>query len=133
MQTTSGGYDLPQLIAGLLNPASYQYSPLAYYHFGAALLVGVCGGLVMYWERGSRVSRLFAAFTALFTLWATGRGVLRLLVDPQLVTLLGRRMYVLIMLCMPMLFHFAMVLLRADNARRVQIRAHWTIGILVGL
>src|SRR5207237_566580 len=44
-----------------------------------------------------------------------------------------RRMYVLIMLCMPMLFHFAMVILRADVRHRVQIRTHWIIGFVVAL
>jgi diguanylate cyclase (GGDEF)-like protein/PAS domain S-box-containing protein len=125
--------DLPRLLVQLLNPAQYQFDPLSLGHFAAAAVVATCGLLVLYWERGSRVSRLFAAFAAAFMLWAVGRGLVRLLVGPELVVELSRYMYVLIMFCMPLLYHFIMVMLRTDAKRSVAIRAHWTIGVGVGL
>jgi diguanylate cyclase (GGDEF)-like protein/PAS domain S-box-containing protein len=130
---TGDASDVPRLLAELLTSAHYQFEPLSLGHFTAAAIVAVCGAFVLFWERGSRVSRLFAAFAALFTLWAAGRGALRLMVDPDLVVVLSRRLYVLIMLCMPLLYQFIMTMLRADTRRRVAIRTHWAIGFAVAL
>jgi diguanylate cyclase (GGDEF)-like protein/PAS domain S-box-containing protein len=123
--------DVPRLFAELLNSAHYQFDALALANFGAALIVAVCGALVLFWERGSRVSRLFAAFAVLFTLWAVGRGALRMLVEPELFMMLSRRLYVLIMLCMPLLYQFVMIMVRADTRRATAIRVHWVIGVAV--
>ena len=125
--------DVPQLFDELLNPVHYQYDPLSQWHFLAALVVGACGALVLFWERGSRVSRLFAAFAGTFMLWAIGRGALRLLVDPDLVVTISQRLYVLIMLAMPLLYQFMLVMLRADAQRRLTIRIHWIIGVAVAV
>jgi diguanylate cyclase (GGDEF)-like protein/PAS domain S-box-containing protein len=123
--------DASGIFAALLSPAYYHFNSLSLWHFGAALIVGACGALVLYWERGSRVSRLFASFTALFMFWAAGRGVLRLLADPALIEAASRRLYVLIMLAMPLLYQFLLVMLRTDGQRRGMIRMHWAIGIVV--
>jgi diguanylate cyclase (GGDEF)-like protein/PAS domain S-box-containing protein len=117
----------------LLDSAQYHFDPLSLWHFGAALLVGVCGLLAVYWERGSRVSRLFAGFTVLFMAWAASRGVVRLLVDPEMVVFLSRRIYVLIMLAIPLLYQFIVVMLRTDAQRAAAVRVHWIIGIAVAL
>jgi diguanylate cyclase (GGDEF)-like protein/PAS domain S-box-containing protein len=130
---SGGGFDLPQVVAQLLDPAQFHFNPLSLWHFGAAVVVAACGALVLFWERGSRVSRVFAGFAALFTLWASGRGVLRLLADPALIEIVSRRLYVLIMLCMPLLYHFVMIMLRNDTRRRAWIRVHWAAGIVVSL
>jgi len=124
---------VPRLLEDLLNPAFYQFDPLSVGPFAAALVAAACGALVLFWERGSRVSRLFATFAALFALWAAGRGVMRLLIDPDLTLLLSRRMYVLIMLCMPLLYQFAMVMLRNETQRSLSIRIHWVIGFAVAM
>ncbi len=124
---------MPPLYAELLNPAHYAYNSVSLWHFGAALLAAACAALVLYWERGSRVSRLFAGFALLFTVWAAGRGILRLLSDPELVVFLSRRLYFVIMLAMPFLYQFVMIMLRGDGRRRVVIRINWAIGILIGV
>ena len=131
MHGLSGNETGSRLLEALTHPAAYQYDPLSQWHFAAALVVGLCGVLVLYWERGSRVSRLFAGFTTLFMLWAAGRGALRLLVEPALVVEVSQRLYVLIMLSMPLLYQFVMVMLRADTRRRLAIRLHWVTGIAV--
>lgn len=124
---------VPPLYAELLNPAHYQYDSVSLWHFGAALLSASCAALVLYWERGSRVSRLFGGFALLFTVWAAGRGLLRLLSDPELVVFLSRRLYFVIMLAMPFLYQFVMVMLRADARRMNLIRLNWAIGVLVAV
>jgi diguanylate cyclase (GGDEF)-like protein/PAS domain S-box-containing protein len=123
----------PTLFGELLNPAHYRFDEMALWHFGAALIVGACGALVMYWERGSRVSRMFAVFSLMFMVWAAGRGVLRLFSDPELVVFVSRRLYVIIMLAMPLLYHFVLVMLRTDTQRALAIRVHWAIGVVVAL
>ena len=125
--------DVPRLLEDLLNPAYYQFDPLSVGPFAAALVAAACGALVLFWERGSRVSRLFAMFAALFMVWAAGRGVMRLLIDPDLMLLLSRRLYVLIMLCMPLLYQFTMVMLRNDAQRSLSIRIHWVMGFTVAM
>ena len=125
--------DVPLLLGELLNPAHYRFDEMAPWHFAASLIVGACGAFVLYWERGSRVSRMFAAFTLMFMVWAAGRGMLRLLADPDLVVFVSRRLYVIIMLAMPLLYHFILVMLRTDAQRGLAIRVHWVIGALVAL
>ena len=131
MQAIGEASAVPRVFADLLDASIYQFDPLSLGHFSAAMIVAVCGALVLFWERGSRVSRLFAAFACLFTFWAVGRGVIRLLVQPDMVLVLGQPLYVLIMLCMPMLYQFILVMLRADARRATSIRVHWTIGFVV--
>lgn len=134
MHGLSGGEsDVPLLFAELLNPQHYQFDPVSLWHFGAALVGAACGALVLYWERGSKVSRLFAGFALLFTLWAASRGVTRLLTDPDLVVFVSRRIYILIMLALPLLYQFAMVMLRRDGRRAFWIRFNWVVGMAVAL
>src|SRR6476646_6411670 len=134
MQGLSGAESLVSpLYAELLDPSHYQFDSVSLWHFGAALVAAVCAGLVVYWERGSRVSRLFAGFALLFTVWAAGRGVLRLLNDTDLIVFLSRRLYVLIMLAMPFLYQFIQIMLRTDARRAALIRINWLIGIAIGV
>lgn len=125
--------DTPALFAELFNSAHYSFDERSLWHFGAALLVGLCGGLMLYWERGSRISRFFAAFTLLFLLWASARGLLRLLVEPDLVLFLSRRVYILLLLALPFLYQFAMILLRTETRRTVLIWFNWSVGIVLAL
>ncbi|HUR42401.1 MAG TPA: EAL domain-containing protein [Verrucomicrobiae bacterium] len=131
MDVTSDALLAPRLFADLLDASVYHFDPMSLGHFAAALIVATCGALVLFWERGSRVSRLFAGFAVLFTFWAAGRGLIRLMTDPELVFTFGRPLYVLIMLCMPMLYQLAMVMLRVDGLRAGFIRLHWLIGFAV--
>ena len=125
--------DTPALFAQLFNSAHYSFDPRSLWHFGAALLVGVCGGLTLYWERGSRISRFFAAFTLLFLLWASARGLMRLLIEPDMVLFLSRRIYVLLLLALPFLYQFGMILLRIEPRRAVLIWVNWSIAIALAL
>jgi diguanylate cyclase (GGDEF)-like protein/PAS domain S-box-containing protein len=123
----------PHLLDGLLDPARYHYNAMALWHFGAAALSFACGALVMYWERGSKVSRLFAAFTLMFTLWGLGRGAARLMADSALLERLSHWIYLLVMVSLPLLYHFGVMMLRADARRGLAIRANWVIGIALGV
>ncbi len=125
--------DNPVLFAELFNPAYYSFDSRSLWHFAAALLVALCGGLVLYWERGTRVSRFFAAFALLFLLWAIARGLMRLLIEPDLVLFLSRRSYVLLLLSLPFLYQFAMILLRIETQRAVLIWFNWTVAIVLAL
>ena len=135
MRGLSGNETLlvPPLYAELLNPERYQFDPVSLWHFGAALIAASCAALVLYWEKGSRVSRLFAGFALLFTAWATGRGVLRLMYDPELVVYVSRRLYFVIMLAMPFLYQFVLIMLRSDGRRTMLIRFNWLIGAAIGV
>jgi diguanylate cyclase (GGDEF)-like protein/PAS domain S-box-containing protein len=125
--------DVPLLSSELLNPAHYQFDPLSLWHFGAAVVVGLTAALILYWERGSRVSRFLAGFSLLFLLWAAGRGVLRLMTDPDLSLFLARRVFVFILLALPFLYQFATILLRSEARRATIIRINWGIGITMSL
>jgi len=127
------GPGTPSLWAVLFDPAHYQFDPQSLWHFGAALLVAVSGSLVLYWERGSRVSRYFFGFTLMFMLWALGRGVLRLLPDPVHVVVYSRSLFILIMLALPFLYQFALILVRAEARRRRLVFLHWAVGIALAL
>lgn len=121
--------EAPWMLEELLKPAHYQFDPLSLWHFGAAALSVGVGLLILHRERGSRISVLFAGFCAMFALWAGGRGVLRLLSDPELVLAVSRWIYILLMLALPFLFQFVLTLLRLDLMRRNVIRGNWIIGI----
>ena len=123
----------PTLIEALLDPSRYHFETLALWHFGAAAIVLACGVLVVYWERGSRVSRLCAGFTMLFTLWAAGRGLARLLDDPQMLLVIWKWVYALVMLALPLLYQFAVVMLRTDGQRVGLVRLNWLAGIALAL
>jgi diguanylate cyclase (GGDEF)-like protein len=123
----------PDLFAELFNPANYSFDERSLWHFGAALLVAVCGGLMLRWERGSRISRFFAAFCLLFLLWASARGLMRLLIAPELVLLLSRHIYVLLLLSLPFLYQFAMILLRTETQRATLIWVNWGTGMALAL
>jgi diguanylate cyclase (GGDEF)-like protein/PAS domain S-box-containing protein len=118
-----------QLFEALLDPAHYHFETLALWHFGAAAIAFACGALVVYWERGSRVSRLFAGYALLFTLWASFRGVARLLDDPQLLLFVWKLVYMLAMLSLPLLYQFSVVMLRADERRAALARLNWVAGL----
>jgi len=122
-----------QLFEPLLDPARYHYESLALWHFGAAAAVLVVGGLVLYWERGSRVSRLFAGFTAVFTLWAAARGLGRLLDDPAMMLLVWQRASMLVMLGLPLVYQFSVVMLRTEPRRTALVRVNWLIGIVFAM
>src|SRR5687767_985227 len=119
----------PHLLDALLDPARYQFHTMALWHFGAAALSFLCGALVLYWERGSKVSRLFAASTLMFTLWGIGRGTARLLSDPDVLQGVAHWIYMLVMLSLPLLYQFGVMMLRTDVRHAIAIRANWAIGI----
>jgi len=123
----------PQLLEALLDPARYHFETLALWHFGAAAIVLVCGSLVVYWERGSKVSRLCAGFALLFTLWAAGRGLARMLDDPQLLMFLWKWVYALVLLALPLLYQFTVVMLRTDARRVALVRFNWVVGVILAL
>jgi diguanylate cyclase (GGDEF)-like protein/PAS domain S-box-containing protein len=123
--------DVPRLYAELLNPARYDVVEASLLHFAAALVAGVVGVLIVRWERGSRPAQIFAVFCFLFMLWATGRAGTLNLKEPDMVLFLARRIYVLIMLALPALYHFIMVMLRLEKRRMNLIRLHWGVGIAI--
>jgi diguanylate cyclase (GGDEF)-like protein/PAS domain S-box-containing protein len=118
----------PQLLAALLDPARYHFNPMALWHFGAAAIVLASGVLVWYWERGSKVSRLFAAFTLLFGAWSASRGLVRLLDDPALIVPLWRFVYAMVMVSIPVLYHYSALMLRMEAPRAWRIHLAWLIG-----
>jgi PAS domain-containing protein len=119
------------LLHTVLDPANYAYNWQALPHFAVALALAVSCGLIVYWERGTRVSLMFAAATALFIVWLLGRGVMRLVVEPTLAVALGRFIYVMIMLAMPLLYQLVTLLLRREHQRRAFIRFNWLVGVLL--
>jgi diguanylate cyclase (GGDEF)-like protein/PAS domain S-box-containing protein len=121
--------ELQLLPATLLEPSSYRFTAVALWHFGAAAVVLVCGALVVYWERGTRVSRLFAAFTLLFGIWATSRGLVRMLDDPAAIVALWRWVYAAVMVSMPVLYEYSAMMLRVDARRALHVRLHWLVGL----
>ncbi len=123
----------PWMLEELVKAAHYQFDPMSLWHFGAAVVSVGLGVLILHRDRGSRISVLFAGFCALFALWAGGRGLLRLLLDPALVLGVARWIYVLIMLALPFLFQFILTVLRLDTARRNVIRVNWVIGVCFAL
>src|SRR5690349_5119412 len=137
MQPNSSGEGTPtmfgdaQLLDALLDPAHYQYNELALWHFGAAAITLACGALVLYWERGGKVSRLFAFFTVLFTAWAVARGVTRLMPDPEAQLVVWRFIYALVMLGAPLLYQFVVVMVRADQKRVALARFNWVVGAIL--
>lgn len=125
--------DVPRLYAELLNTAHYTFDSLSLLHFGAALLLGVTGILTVRWERGSRVSHVFAIFCFLVQLWCAGRGLVRLLNDPDLVLFVSRRVYVLIILAVALLYQFSTIMVRTEKRRINLIRVSWGIAIYLAL
>ncbi|HUS24985.1 MAG TPA: EAL domain-containing protein [Candidatus Binatia bacterium] len=116
------------MLAALLDPASYAFARMAVPHFVVAALAAAVCGLVVAWERGTRIAWMFAVATALFGLWLIGRGLIRMLVVPELALPIGRGIYVLIMLAIPLLFQLVEVLLRRERERRGLIRTNWIVG-----
>lgn len=125
--------DVPRLYAELLNPAHYAFAAASLPHYAAALVAGIVGVLIVRWERGSRPAQLFAIFCLMFMLWATGRAATLNLKDPEMVLFVSRRIYVLIMLALPVLYQFIVVMLRIEKRRMNLVRLHWGIGIVVAL
>ncbi len=125
--------DVPQLYSELFNPAHYSYDPRSLWNFAAALVAGVSGYLIVRWERGTRASQLFAIFTFLFLLWASGRGLMRLLIEPDLVLFVARRIYVCIVLAVIVLYHFMTIMLRTESRRLVFLRLNWGIALVIAV
>ena len=123
----------PHLLDVLLDPARYQYNATALWHFGAAAVILACGALVVYWERASKVSRLFAFFTILFTAWASARGLARLLQDPAALVATWRVVYALMVLALPLLYQFTIVMLRMDERRAAVARLNWVAGVVLAI
>ncbi|MGH8482206.1 MAG: putative bifunctional diguanylate cyclase/phosphodiesterase [Nevskiaceae bacterium] len=117
-----------QLIEALFDPARYHYNATALWHFGAAALMAACAALALYWERGSKVSRLFAGATALLALWSAGRGVAQLLEEPALLLVLWQWTYLAGMISLPLLYQFSVMMVRTDERRATPIRLNWVIG-----
>lgn len=119
---------LPPLMRIMLDPAGYDFNLLALPHFALALVIAAIGAAVWHWEGNNRVGRLFVAFTSLFALWVSGRGVIRLLNDPELIILLSRNLYLICALAMPILLQVvAMILQREPQFRRL-IAINWVVA-----
>lgn len=123
--------DVPGIYAELLNPAHYAFNSLALWNFAAALISGLAGYLTLRWEHRSRASRLFATFAVLFLLWSAGRGFMRGLVEPELVLFLARRVHVLIVFGVIVVYHFATVMLRTERRRRQFLELNWLIAAAI--
>ncbi len=117
-----------QLLDALLDPARYHYNALALWHFGSAALIAAFGLLVVYWERGTKVSKLFAGATMLLAVWGVGHGLNRLLEDPVLLQPVWRWLYLFGMLSLPLLYQFCVTMLRADGRHSFAVRLNWLIG-----
>jgi diguanylate cyclase (GGDEF)-like protein/PAS domain S-box-containing protein len=121
------------LLDALLDPARYHFELTSLWHFGAAALMAVCGLLVLYWERASKVSRLFAGATALFVLWNAGRGATRMLAEPELMRPLWQWIYLFGMLSLPLLYQFSVMMLRTESRRGPWIRLNWLVGVVIAI
>jgi len=119
------------LLEAFLDPARYHFDPSSLWNFGAAALIVACGAGVLYWERGGKVSRLFAGATALLALWSAGRGAARLLNDPAMLQPLWQWVYLGGMLALPLLYQFSVMMLRTDTRRGFAIRLNWLIGAVI--
>jgi len=125
--------DVPRLYAELFNSAHYRFDPHSLLDYAAALIAGAVGVFISRWERGSRPSQLYAIFCFLFLLWAVGRAAVLNLQDADLVLFLSRRIYVLIVLAIAVLYQFVTIMLRLEKQRMNAIRLHWGIAIAIAL
>ncbi|MBI2382899.1 MAG: EAL domain-containing protein [Gammaproteobacteria bacterium] len=114
----------------LLDQAQYAFHPLSVPHFATAGIVAAAGLMILLWERGSRVSRMFGAFSAIFTLWAVLRGLIRCAVDADAALLLGRYLYAVVALGAPLLLQFITVMLRTEAQQAFVIGFAWVTGAL---
>ncbi|MDP3857527.1 MAG: EAL domain-containing protein [Stagnimonas sp.] len=114
-------------------PSHYAFSWTAVPFFLSALGIGVAGGLILYWERGSRISRMFALYSALFVLWSLGRGLMRLQTEPELMVLTMRQVYAVACISIPLLVQFVFVMLRTDALRRRLVSLNWVIGVVLAM
>ena len=92
--------------------------------------MAACGALVLYWERGSKVSRRFAAAAALLVVWSAGRGLARLVHDPGMLGALWQWTCLAGMLSLPLLYQFSVIMVRTDARRTAFIRLNWLVGAL---
>lgn len=123
-----------QWALGLAEAGSYRFAWTAVPFFVTALAIALTAAFTVYWERGSRISRLFAVFSGLFVLWSLGRGLAQLLVDPELMVPLMRLVVAVSCLAVPLLVEASLVLLRrSEPYRRLLFPLNRLLGTLLAL
>lgn len=125
--------DVAPLYSALFDSSHYAFDPLSLWNFGAAVVAGIAGYLTVRWERGTRASQLFAFFALLFLLWAGGRGLMRLLTEPDLVLFVSRRIHVFIIMAVIVVYHFATIMLRTESRRLTFLRLNWCVAIALSV
>lgn len=112
----------------LLNADLYRYSSSALPYFFTALGVAAAGGLVLRWERGTRISFLFASISALFTAWALMRGIIRMAGQPEVIIAWARYAYGVVCIAGPLMLEFIWVMLHAESRRQRLLHVNWAIA-----
>ena len=114
----------------LLDASQYSFQSASLLHLGTVPVIALTAALIYGWERGSRVSSLFAAFSVLFIGMAVCEGLIDSLNAPSLIVVAGQYAYLCVSLAVPVLLEFVAVLARIEQSRRWFIGLNWIIGIL---
>ena len=93
------------------------------------MLTLACGLAIAWRERSNRIGALFLGLCAFLALWGLLRGGLRMVVDPDLALQLGRYLYAVVALMMPIGFDYNLSMMRRRERCRGLIRASWIIGV----
>lgn len=121
---------LPPLLRALFFSADVQFSWLALPHFIVALVIAVTGALIWHWEKGSRIGRVFAAFSSIFAVWVAGRGMVQLLTQEEMVVLVSRNLFAIAAVALPIALTAISVMLHNERERRAFIISNWVIAVV---
>ena len=88
-----------------------------------------CGLAIAWRERSNRIGSLFLGLCAFLALWGLLRGGLRMVADPELALQLGRYLYAVVALMMPIGFDYNLSMMRRQERCRGLIRASWIVGV----
>lgn len=121
------------LLIELLSADHYSFTGAALPYFIAALAMLVSAVLILYLEHGNRVSRRFAGYAGLFSVWSAGRGLVRMCDEPEVVVTLARLLFVAVGLAIPLLFQFSCFVNHTENHHRRLIRLSWTVGVALSV
>lgn len=130
-QWTDG--EAPRLLIEVLSPEHYSYTLSAVPYFVAGVVMVLTAALVLYLERGNRVSRRYFGYASLFGLWSIGRGLVRMSDEPEAIIALTRVCFILVGLAVPLLFQFACFVNRSEARHARLIRFSWGIGVALSL
>jgi PAS domain S-box-containing protein len=118
------------MLASIFHPASYQFNPYAIPTFGTAAAIFLLGLLVLFRERGSRVSLLFSLVNLAVGLWLFGFSWMYCAVDPKVALWWTRAAHLGIVLIPSAIYHFTVCTVNIYQKNKRTVWLSWALSLL---